>query len=135
MRVEELFRQFLLEQPAVAALVGARVHPSELPQASPLPALVYEEREAFPDETTGGTSHIERRRYSLDIHGRTRAEVLRLQTILKNLLKGASAGAQGLEIQGIFFVDETVRRDDATRTWVGEQDWDLMVDGPEDVGS
>lgn len=136
MNLEKLFRQALLEDPAVAALVGgssdeARVHPDALPQGSPLPAIVYHQEDGFQDAVLEPGAGVETRRFGLDLHAANREAVRALAAAVKACLEAALPAAEGLQVQGMFLMSALSRYDGETRTYVVESDWDVKFSGPE----
>jgi uncharacterized protein DUF3168 len=131
MYAEELLRQTLLESADVVALVKDRVHPDELPDGSPLPALVVTEVASRPNETLDGPTAPEMRRFAVEAFARTKPEAVQLKNAAKAALEGRSPAAAGLEIQGVFFLTSTNWFDQVAKEYRVTMDFETFVAGVE----
>lgn len=106
--MEDAIFALVTGDPAVAAIMGARLYPVDFPQAPEYPAALY----AMPSRTHaqhfGGSSHFRRARMQFDVYATTWDECVTLgDAIIKALdaFKGSVViedGADPVEVQGIF---------------------------------
>jgi hypothetical protein len=92
--IEADLRTYLLAQPAVTALIGARLFPLRLPQGAAFPALTYQRVAGGEDVTHQGRSGLGRARMQLDCWAATYGQAIALADAVKDALVGYR-GAMG----------------------------------------
>lgn len=83
---EATVRTFLLAQPTVTALIGARFHPLRLPQGPVLPAVTYQTIFGTSLVTHQGAADYGRRRLQLDCWASTYAGAVAVKEAIRKAL-------------------------------------------------
>lgn len=96
---DELFAR-LTAAPAVSALVGTRVFPSELPQEEAVPALVYSVVYDRPESTLTGVAAelLRAARVQVDAYARTYTAAKALEAAVTSALADLSEPSPGLSV-------------------------------------
>ena len=108
--IEAALRAYLLEDVALAALIGTRIYPVVMPQKPDLPAVTYLRVTGSRVHSNDGPSGLSSPRFQFDcwaltyLGARAVAEALRLRLDgFKGLIGGSPARH---DIQGVFFETE-----------------------------
>jgi len=103
-------RTFFLAEPAIAALVVARVFPLRLPQGEKKTSIVYTTISGRGDHHSQGSSGLARPRVQIDAWSPSIDDADQLARLIKNRIDGYSgdmgSGSSVVNVQGVFFVDE-----------------------------
>lgn len=108
--MEQAFRNLLLADSAVSAIVGTRVNWAERPQASPLPAIVLHMVSDNNGHHMAGPDGLQETRVQVDAYADSYGSVKGLQRAVRAALDGYSGG----NIQGIFHAGSRDGRDGET---------------------
>jgi hypothetical protein len=102
--IELALRDLLLQAPAIAALVGTRVHPVILPQAPVYPAITYQQITGLSHYSQQGPSALADTRFQLDLYAGSHTGVLQLRDAVMQRISGAQGlyGSPPVQIQGAF---------------------------------
>lgn len=95
--IDETVIQILLTDPPVAAIVGARVYPNELPDASTFPALVVTKVSGGGSYTLQGDAGLEDARVQVDCYEDGGKEKL---NILRRAVRRCLSGYRGGPLSG-----------------------------------
>jgi len=106
MSIEAAIYEILSTDSTVAALVGARIKPSILPQGLAMPAITYQQISGPRDETTDGPTGLVASRWQVNMWATTYAGVLVVRTAVRQILDGYSSTAAGTRIQCVHLIDE-----------------------------
>jgi hypothetical protein len=101
----------LLATGAVAAIVGTRVFPGSRPQASALPALVFNTISGAPVYTDDGEAGLEEARIQIDCWAETYSASKTLAGAVKASLSAFSGTSSGVTFQNILIITERDRRE------------------------
>ena len=109
--IRPALRAFLLADAGIAAMVGAeRIYPLVLPQGVTQPSIVYSRITGFGDHHMQGASGLTRPRLQIDAWAAAADDATDLADLVKARLDGFSgaltAGAETVEVQGVFFDSE-----------------------------
>lgn len=99
--VEEAVRALLVADPAVSALVSARVYPAPLPQSPALPALSYQRISATRTRSQEGPSGRARCRFQVDAWASTYDDARQLAAATRRALDGFRGVVAGVELQEV----------------------------------
>lgn len=112
--IVELVRSILLQDPAIAAIVGAgddgRIYPVQLPDAPTYPAIVITKITGLGDSDTDGDTGLEDSRVQVDSYGEGYAAVVELKTLVRARLSGFQGGpasGDACAIQGVFVINDS----------------------------
>lgn len=97
--LEKALRAMLLEDATVAALVGARIYRSPLPQAPTLPAISYQRIAKTGDLDLEGPGAPKRVRVQWDSWATTLEQARAVALAVEGVLHGCRARREGQEIQ------------------------------------
>lgn len=100
--LEAALRAKLLADAAIANLVGTRVSPWPLPQASPMPAITYFRVSGAEGVTQDGRERTTRARYQVDSWGGSYQAARELEILVRKALNGFKGTVSGVPIQGAF---------------------------------
>ena len=110
--MEEALRALLAADAAVAALVGARIYPVEIPQGADMPALVYTRISGPRDHAFSGPTGLAMARVQVDAYADPAASASAyasakgLIRAVRQAVDGYRGASAGTEIGGIFSDDE-----------------------------
>jgi hypothetical protein len=105
--IEAALRTHLLQQPAVAALVGSRVYPVRLPQGAIFLAITYQRIAGGELITHDGAAGLGRSRMQLDCWSDDGyAEAVSLAAVLRAALSGFHGAWAGVRVGGVQIVNE-----------------------------
>lgn len=96
----------LLSQPALAGLVGNRIHPRMSPQGTELPRITYRVVTNQPVHSQTGRSGLERYRVQIDCWAKTFSEMVKVAKAIKNAIDGTKGTWGATEFSGIFVENE-----------------------------
>jgi len=116
-------RAYLLDDAAIAAIVGSRVHPLVLPQGDTGPSIVYSRISAVGDHHMSAASGLVQTRLQLDCWAASLDNAAALADLVKQRLDGFSgtmlwgedSPAEAIVVQGIFFDGEREDFDNAAK--------------------
>lgn len=106
MEIEEALVAYLLADSALAALIGAKIYPDEIPQGVTYPAVFYLDISSVPLHTLVGQSVIDRPSKQFTVYASTKASAKAVANRLKALLSDYQGTLSGLEIQKIELQNE-----------------------------
>jgi hypothetical protein len=101
----------LLATGSVAAIVGTRVFPGSRPQASALPALVFNRISGAPVYTDDGEAGLAESRIQIDCWAETYSVSKALASAVKASLSGFVGASSGVTVQNILIITERDRRE------------------------
>src|SRR4051812_32278487 len=87
MTIGQLFRAHLLADPAIAALVVARVYPIRLPQKATYPAITYRRVSGVRENVLRGPASLARPRMQVDAWGVTHDDATALGALVRQRLE------------------------------------------------
>jgi hypothetical protein len=122
-------RKHLLDDPAIAATVGARIYPMVLPQGIVATSIVYTRVSGVGDHTMQGASGLNQPRYQIDAWSGTLDGAFNLADAIKERLDGFAGTvtygdpAQSVVIQGAFFADEREDYDTGSKLYRVSRDY------------
>jgi uncharacterized protein DUF3168 len=96
-------RSFLLADAALAAVVGARIHPVVLPQGESRPSIVLTEISGMGDHHAQGPSGLARNRYQIDGYAQTADGADSIARLVQARLDGFKGMMGAVKIQGALF--------------------------------
>jgi len=104
-------RGYLLDDAAIAAIVGSRLHPLVLPQGDTGPSIVYRRISPIGDHHMQGASGLVSTRTQIDCWALTADAAAALADLVKErldgfagtMLWGEDSPAEAIVVQGIFF--------------------------------
>jgi len=99
--VEEAMRALLLADPAVSALVAARIYPAPLPQGPTLPALCYQRISATRTRSQEGPSGRARARFQVDAWASTYDAARAAAAAVRRACDGFRGVVSGVELQEV----------------------------------
>lgn len=108
--IVETVRDLLLADSAIAALVGDRIYPVELPDGTTFPAVVVSKATGLGDYTLDGDSGLEDSRVQIDSYAVTYEAAIELKTAIRRNLSGrgpAAASGNPCAIQGAFCINDS----------------------------
>jgi hypothetical protein len=103
--IEAALCALLLEGTAVAALIGTRIYPNQVPQKSAMPAITYQQISGARDYTLDGPSGMTSPRFQINCWAKTYIEVCRLANAVRKRLNGYSGNFNTLIIHVIQLED------------------------------
>ena len=129
MTLGKYLRLLLTSDAGVSALAGARVYSEVLPQSPALPAVVFNEVAGGDDYTLDGPSGVGSRRVQIDSWAKKRSEATALARAVAAALSGHTGAAGGLEVEGVFLLNERWGFDPATELYRTGQDYEVWICG------
>lgn len=105
--VEQAVRNLLLSYGPAALALGNRIHPSQAPQSSEFPALVYTDASRKTEITHDGPTPTDRYGMTLQTYGKTYGSVKAAAKAVRDRLVGYRGDATGGRFLGIFDEDES----------------------------
>lgn len=115
----------LLEAPAVASKVGARVYAKKLPEGPTYPAIVFHRISAPREHSQDGASGLSHPRYQLNIYAATHQAAQDLAERVRKTIDGWSGIKAGIDINAIFLEDESDGYDDDLKVHWFMQDYTI----------
>ncbi len=109
MRLEEVIRQQLKNDPGVMATAGTRIFPVTYPQDSALPVIVYQRTANVPQYTHDGEANVFESRFQISSFATTYAEAKTTSLKVKRALRPFMAGQTsigGFKIGALFLENE-----------------------------
>lgn len=95
----EVLKAILSEDAAIAALVGDRIYPMQLPDAPTMPALVLSKAAGVGTYSMEGDAGLERARIQADAYDEGYSEMLVLKALVRRRLTGFRGGQTGFPCQ------------------------------------
>ncbi len=129
MTLGKYLRLLLTSDAGVAALAGSRVYTEVLPQSPTVPAAVFTEVAGGDDYALDGPTGAGSRRVQVDAWAKTRAEATELALALQAVLSGHTGAAGGLEVEGVFLLNERWDFDPTTGLYRTGQDYEVWIGG------
>jgi len=99
-------RTYLLDSAPIAAVVGARVYPSRIPQGVTGTSIVYTRISGGGDYHLQGLSGFARHRYQIDAWAKTINEAASLADFIRDRIDGFRGSMGAVTVHGIFFLDQ-----------------------------
>ncbi len=107
--IVQIVRAVLLADPAVVALLGDRLYPVQLPEASTFPAGVITKASGVGEYTLDGDSGIARSRIQIDLYGEGYAAVVTIKRAVRHALsafRGSPPSMSGCVIQSATCIND-----------------------------
>lgn len=118
---------FLTSNPAIAAVVGSRVYPVQLPQKPTLPAVRYNTISGLRTQSQPGVQGLRRPRVQIDCYAETYAAAVNLRELVAARLNSYRGPAGVGTMQGAFLVNEYERFDDQSKAFIVSADYYLWL--------
>lgn len=99
--IEQALRKYLIAAPAVAGLIGERVHPLVIPQGGKTPCITYQRSGSNRHKTTCGTNRLVGARVKLDCYSKTYIQAQALAAEVWQRLRDFSGDMQGVEVSDL----------------------------------
>jgi hypothetical protein len=124
-------RAYLLDDAAIAAIVGTRIYPIVLPQGQVQTSIVYTRISGFGDNHMLGPSGLSRPRIQIDCWSQSADTAAQLANLVKervdgfrgSWLWGEDSPAEAIVVQGVFFEGERENYDDAAGLYRVSRDY------------
>jgi len=124
-------RAYLLDDAAIAAIVGTRIYPIVLPQGQVQTSIVYTRVSGIGDNHMEGPSGLSRPRFQVDCWSQSIDTASQLANLVKERIDGfrgtwfwgEDSPAEAIVVQGVFFQNEREDFDDATRLYRVSRDY------------
>lgn len=121
-------RSFLLADAGLSVAVGgARIYPDELPQGVTGDSIVYSEISAIGDHHNEGPSGLAQPRFQFSSWSKTKDGAWALSLLLQERIDGyrgvMGAGADAVNVQGVFLDNSRSVRDAAAALFGRQQDY------------
>lgn len=104
--MEEALIDFMLENPALVALVSDRIDWQTRPQGASLPAITLQRVSGARDYAMEGPTGLVRSRMQVDCWGSTYASALGAARAVRDLLSGVRTAIGDIQLQGAFIDSE-----------------------------
>lgn len=90
----------------LTTIIAGRIFPNEIPQKQAMPAAAYKQLTSDIDYANDGETGLSNSKFEISAWAKTYAEVKALATAIIVVLSAYKGTINGVEIQGIFLVDE-----------------------------
>lgn len=130
MLLEEGLYSYLVSAPGVAALVGTRVYPLVLPQASPVPAIIYSRVGGPRVKALAAPPGVQRARVQLSVFATSYAEVKAVAEALRLALDGHRGSWGAGQVQAVSLVSENDLFGGDSLMYHVAQDYEVWADEP-----
>ena len=98
---EDQLRAFLIAEPTVNALIGAKIYPDNAPQGAALPYVTYFRASGPRVRSLKGPSGLSHPRIQLDVLAASRASAKAIASAIRNLVDGYRGAMGSLTVQTI----------------------------------
>jgi Protein of unknown function (DUF3168) len=128
-------RAYLLDDAAIAAIVGTRVYPIVLPQGQVQTSIVYTRISGFGDNHMLGPSGLSRPRIQIDCWSQSIDTAAQLANLVKERIDGflgtwlwgEDSPEEAIVVQGVFYENEREDYDDVSKLYRVSRDFFVWV--------
>lgn len=122
--IRPALRTFLLDDPAVSALVGgSRIHHVRMPQDQVEPSVVYNKISEFGDYNMAGDSGLGHMRMQVDSWAQNADAATQLANAVYDRLTGAREVMSGVTVRGVFLDSGRDDYDDVVKLFRSSRDF------------
>ena len=104
--IERALYTHITESSTIAALIGVRLFPNQIPQGQKMPAAVYQQSKGVRQHTMDGPVGMVDSQYSVTCYAESYSQAKSLSEAIRNRLDGYRGTVGGVEIDAIFLIDE-----------------------------
>lgn len=105
--IEQALYSRITSDSTIAALIGTRFFPNQIPQGQKLPAVIYKQEKGDREHIMAGAVGLVNSQYSITCYAESYSQAKELSEAVRKCLDGYSGTVESVSIEGIFLEDET----------------------------